>query len=228
MPASLALLSGCQPTPVATSSPPTTTVTATAGVATEAPSPNAPPAVEAPSPYRLGDEEPLREGLVELEGVVRPTKGGLDVRGVTIALETLQRALPPQSRRVGYDDLLGTKLRVVAELEARHADPPDPDEPAIQSRGGDWLVVRELHRATVLEPAVMIEGEVARSKGLLAVGKHLVTRADLAWSLVGVDPVGKRVRLWGQPRVHVCHPQAQCLIGGEIPMFDVARAELLE
>ena len=176
----------------------------------------------------MADDEALREGLVKFEGVVRPTKGGLDVRGVTLALERLQGVLPEEHRALGYDELLGAKLRVVVVLEARSSDSPAPGAPAIQSRSGDWFVAQELRSAKVLEPAVMIEGEVSRSKGLMAVGEHLVTRADLAWSLRGVDPIGKRVRLWGQPRTHVCDPRAQCLVGGSIPMFDVARAELVE
>ena len=180
------------------------------------------------APPTLTADEALREGLVTLEGVVRPTKGGLDLRGVTLALERLKRVLPEESRAVGYDELLGSKLSVVVELEARHGAAAAPDQPAIQARSGDGFVARELREATILEPPVVIEGEVSRSKGLLAVGKHLVTKSDLSWSLRGVDPMGKRVRLWGQPRTHVCHPQAQCLVGGSIPMFDVARAELVE
>ena len=36
---------------------------------------------------------------------------------------------------------------------------------------------------------------------------------------------GDRVRLYGQPRTYVCPPDAQCLIGGSIPIFDIGRAE---
>ena len=216
----------CQSSPAApTPEPPAPpTVTASAGPVNE----TAPPGAMAPAstPHHVSADEPLREGLVELEGIVRPTKGGLDVRGVTFSLEALQRALNDDS--MSHGDLLGTKLRVVAELEAHESHPRAPGEPAIQTRGGRWFEPRELHAATIVAPAVMIEGEVSPSKGLLSVGEHMVTRADLSWSLVGVDPIGKRVRLWGQPRVHVCHPQAQCLVGGKIPMFDVARAELVE
>jgi hypothetical protein len=59
------------------------------------------------------------------------------------------------------------------------------------------------------------------------VGQHLVRRDDLDWSLVAGWKDGDRVRLWGQPRVVVCDPRAQCLLGGSIPMFDVGRAQKL-
>ena len=94
-------------------------------------------------------------------------------------------------------------------------------------RVGDFFSARRVHAVAIVAPPVVIEGTVSRSKGLLQVGDHLVTRDDLAWSLQGKDPIGKRVRLWGQPRTHVCDPRAQCLVGGTIPMFDVGRAELV-
>jgi len=180
-----------------------------------------------PQPRAIPDGASLGDGLVEFSGILRPTKGGLDVRGVTLALETLTTALHPRDRALTYDDLLGTKLRVVAELEARAADSPAGDL-AVQTRSGHWYEVRRLVAAEVLARAELIEGVVSRSKGFFAVAKHLVTRDDLSWALRGVDPVGQRVRLWGQPRVQACAPAAQCLIGGELPMFDVARAEVVK
>ncbi|MEZ4439445.1 MAG: hypothetical protein R3B72_10170 [Polyangiaceae bacterium] len=216
-------LAGCPPSEppaptveVGSAAPPTTEIAE--------PAPAAPTKTSAP--LRLGDDEPLREGLVEMTGMVRPTKGGLDVRGVTFALETLTAALPPGSDEPGYDELIGAKLRVVAELHARHAASNDGDV-AIQSRAGDWFEARRLVEASILAPAATLEGRVGRSKGFYAVGDRLVSREDLAWSLRGVDPVGKRVRLRGQPHTHVCPPQAQCLISGELPLFDVADAELV-
>jgi len=191
----------------------------------------APPASDAsdaePAPRAIADDGALAAGLVEFSGVVRPTKGGLDVRGVTFALETLQSTLPERDRELSYDELLGAKLRVVAELEAREAEPQSGGL-AVQTRSGHWFEARRLLSAEVLKRATLLEGEVGRSKGFFSVEKHLVTRDDLGWALRGVDPVGKRVRLWGQPRVQVCAPAAQCLIGGELPMFDVARAELVK
>jgi hypothetical protein len=193
-----------------------------------APAPSATETSEAePQPRPIADDAPLGAGLVEFSGFVRPTKGGLDVRGVTFALEALQAKLPEADRALSYDELLGAELRVVAELEAREADQPSGDL-AVQTRSGHWLEARRLVSAEVLKRATLLEGEVGRSKGFLTVGKHLVTRDDLSWALRGVDPVGKRVRLWGQPRVQVCAPAAQCLIGGALPMFDVARAELVK
>lgn len=181
---------------------------------------------KAAAPRPIGADEPLKEGLVSFQGMLQGTKGGFDVRGVILDFDDLRAALPSDARRKSNDELLGAKLEIVAELIAHHAEPQKPDEPQIQMRSGDWFSATKLVSAKVVAPAVRIEGVVGRSKGLLTVGKHLVTRDDLDWSLKGADAVGKKVRLWGQPRIYRCPPQAQCLLEGEIPMFDVARAEL--
>lgn len=154
-----------------------------------------------------------------------PTKGGVDVRGVTFSVEALSSALA-SAGAVHEDDLLGAKLAIVAELEQVSA-PEAPEGIAVQSRAGTWLRPKRLLSARVVAPAQMITGEANRSKGFMVVGEYLVSRKDLAWALAGQDPEGKRVRLWGQPRTVVCDPNSQCLAGGSLPLFDVGRAELV-
>ena len=43
-----------------------------------------------------------------------------------------------------------------------------------------------------------------------------------------VDAVGKRVRARGTLRIHRCGPQEQCLVGGEIPIFEATSIELVD
>jgi len=205
------------PEPVAVS-------TAAHDAAEEPPPSPAPPPVAAP--LDLDDEAELREGLMSFVGMARPTKGGIDVRGVVFSVEALEKALKASGiTTTGYDELLGAKLRVVADLEARDTYEPKPGEPMIQTRSGGFIS-KELVEADLVNPPEMIEGQITRSKGLFQVGKHLVNRDALSRSLSGEEAEGKRVRLWGQSRTYVCAPQEQCLTTGRLPMFDVARAEL--
>ncbi|MGE0326771.1 MAG: hypothetical protein AB7K71_03680 [Polyangiaceae bacterium] len=178
------------------------------------------------APREIPEDAPLSEGVVSFEGMLRGTKGGFDVRGVVFEFAELRQPLPESERSKTDDELLGAKLRIVAELRSHHAEPQPPGEPQLQMRSGDWMSAVKVFSVEVAKPAVMIEGVVSRSKGLFTVGKHMVSRDDLDWPFKGADVVGKKVRLWGQPRTYVCPPQAQCLISGEIPMFDVARGEL--
>lgn len=196
--------------------------------ASAAPEPSSAPTAT-PDPEIVADDAPLRAGRVQFEGMVRPTKGGLDVRGVTVALETLEATLANGGgKRTSYDELLGSRVRLAAELVREQADEPRPDEVHVQSRSGAWFRVVAIQRAEIVIPAQMIEGELSRSKGFFALAGHLVRTDDLAWALVGqADLVGRRVRLWGQPRTVQCAPNAQCLLGGSLPLFDVGRAELL-
>lgn len=175
-------------------------------------------------PTAIEEEEELQSGLVEFRGMVRPTKGGVSVRGVTFAVEHLVAAVPSYP---DIDAMLGDRVRIVAELEARdgHAS---TEGVVAQARAGPWFVPIRLVSAVVVDEAVVIEGDVQRSKGLYSVGGHLVRREDLAWALGGRDPLGRRVRLWGQPRTVDCPPMTQCLVSGSLPMFDVGRAELVE
>lgn len=160
--------------------------------------------------------------------MLRPTKGGLDLRGVTFSLEALSAALEAEGGPArGYDDLLGARVSVVASLKSV-ADPAQPESKrgAVQRRSGAHFVSDDLISAQIEAEAEQIEGLVARSKGLLSVSKYLVQREDLRWALPGApDAIGLRVKLWGQPRTVHCNPEEQCLIGGSLPMFDVARAE---
>jgi hypothetical protein len=157
--------------------------------------------------------------------MVRPTKGGLDVRGVTFSFEALRtalakgEALPPR-----YDDLLGAQLSVVARLVKGSSEQGSGDI-VVQGRAGDWWRVEALISAQLVAKPQQIAGEVKRSKGYFAVGQYLVSPSDLAWSLQGGEALGKRVHLWGQPRTVQCDPRAQCLRDGALPLFDVGRAE---
>ncbi|MCA9641382.1 MAG: hypothetical protein H6718_28675 [Polyangiaceae bacterium] len=178
------------------------------------------------TPREIAKDEPLSEGLVSFQGMVLGAKEGFDIRGVIFEFSELRGALPDSLRDQKNDELLGSKLRVVAVIRSHHSAPQDPAEPQLQMRSGDWWSADGVRSVELVAPAVMIEGVVGRSKGLFTVGKHMVSREDLSWPFKGADVVGKEVRLWGQPRTYVCPPQAQCLIEGAIPMFDVARGEL--
>ena len=94
----------------------------------------------------------------------------------------------------------------------------------IQQHRCSVFVPHSIESITIVKPAETIEGTLSRSKGLFAVGDRLVTSEDLGWSLRDAK-TGDRVRLYGQPRTYVCPPDAQCLIGGSIPLFDIGRAE---
>ncbi len=211
---------------------PTAEVDVTAAPQTTAAAPaTAAPVASASAARVIEDGAPLSPGLVELTGMVRPTKGGFDVRGVTIDHAALTDAVAPQRPAgAGSDWVLGAKLRLTADLVREGSDePPASGGLAVQSRAGTWFRVRRIDRVEVVAPAVPIEGELARSKGLYAIAGHLVTADDLGWSLASLNGKfeKKRVRLWGQPRTVHCEPNAQCLVEGSLPMFDVGRAEVL-
>lgn len=196
----------------------------TAAIPSVAPPPAPPPAIAsaaAPTAEPIPEGEPLRAGVVAFTGVVRPTKGGYSVLGVV-----LDRGDVETKSGAREAALLGAKLRVVAHLERRPPASPQADGIVAQTRDGGFHVI-ELHEVEIIAPPEVIEGVVSRSKGLFQVGDRMVSQDDLAWSLQGEQPVGQRVRLWGQPRDYRCPPMAQCLIEGVIPMFDVGRAELL-
>ncbi|MBK8212792.1 MAG: hypothetical protein IPK71_03505 [Myxococcales bacterium] len=195
--------------------------------------PSAPPAastsVSAAPPKSVGplreiaDEEPLAEGRVVFEGMARPTKGGVSVRGVTLDEADVSRLLQANGRG-DAEAHLGARLRVVAVLEKVESSPQKPGEPVMQMRVGTFFAPRAVEAITVVRAAEVLEGVLSRSKGMFAVGDRLVTSEDLGWSLRDAK-TGDRVRLYGQPRTYVCPPDAQCLIGGSIPLFDIGRAE---
>lgn len=172
----------------------------------------------------LADDAPLESGMVLFEGMVLPTKGGVNVRGVTFSVEALTSLLHPGTLNV--DEILGARIRVVAVLHRVDGGPEPPGDEAIQRRAGVSYHPRKLISAEIVAEPMQIEGEVHPSKGFYSVGQYLVSRRDLAWAFAGRDVQGERVRLWGQPRIVVCEPEAQCLLGGELPIFEVGRAEL--
>ncbi|MEM9695888.1 MAG: hypothetical protein AAGA56_25315, partial [Myxococcota bacterium] len=186
----------CTPSPAepAPTSPPVLVSAAPAS----RPAPPPPPVVaRAPTLVVVGDAQALREGRVEFAGIVQPTKGGLLVRDVVLTFEQIRAALVGRSPLASEEALLGARLRVVADLAAR---PPAPEARAelVQQRGGQSLHALRLVETEVTKPPQTIEGFVSRSKGFFRVGEHLVARNELAWSLRGIDPIGKRVKLWGQ------------------------------
>lgn len=180
----------------------------------------------------LADGAPLEEGQVVFQGMVRPTKGGFDVRGVTLdGGETPPRVRLPQGDSgppLSYDGLLGAVLRVTAELRRVTSEPRADGSPRVQSRGGMWFHAERVLDLELVKRPEVVEGEIQRSKGLFSVGPYLVERSELGWALPNDGgEKGGRVRLYGQPRTVVCEPNAQCLLGGELPLFDVGRAERL-
>jgi hypothetical protein len=154
----------------------------------------------------------------------------VDVRGVTIDDGLLRARLVAAEEGAPPADLaalLGAVLRVTATLDERRVDSPFDDAGlAVQTKMGRFFDVAELERVEVVTPAAVIEGTVGRSKGLFTVAGRLVDRHDLARAVPGAE-AGRRVRLWGQPRDYVCRPDEQCLLQGELPLFDVARGEAL-
>jgi hypothetical protein len=203
------------------------------------PSPDArtkPPPVQngasASSPSNeLADEAPLVQGHAVFRGMIRPTKGGYEVHGAIVDDSALRKALAsaPGSDPKNADWFLGAVVRIEGEVQKHEAAPAQSkDEPVAQMRAGSWTEVTRIDSATIVEPAKVIEGTLSRSKGFFALAGRLVTPADLDWSLAPEGGrEGDRVRLHGQPRTVVCEPNAQCLIQGSLPLFDVGRAERL-
>jgi hypothetical protein len=221
-----AWIAGCAPraepgpTPATPATPSASAVASASGAPLDA----------GPAPRLLGRDGPLEEGRVSWEGIVRPTKGGYDVRGVTLDGEELPRRLAESA----VDGLpktpewfLGAVVRVTAALRRHEAVAERTDGGlAVQTRNGTWFVATRVERVEMVAPAQSIEGTLGRSKGLYSLGAYLVERSDVEWSLRGAGE-GSRVRLWGQPHTVKCGPQEQCLIGGTLPMFEIGRAERL-
>lgn len=181
---------------------------------------------------QIPDDAPLEVGLVRFEGMVRPTKDGYDVRGAVFDHEELASALRSvEAGRREPEWFLGAKIRVTAELASVGSEQaPSSGELPAQGRAGLWLDVRTVRGVEVVAEPVQIDGTLTRSKGFFALGGYLVTQEDVRWSLVALNGryESKRVRLWGQPRTVKCEPNAQCLIEGSLPIFDVGRATILE
>lgn len=176
----------------------------------------------------IAPNAPLEEGHVTFQGMVRGTKGGYDVRGVIIDDDILPKALAtaPEAKTQDRDWLLGTVVKITGVLHKHSAPPQEPGEPAIQMRSGTWFDLEKLETVVVVKAAEMIAGPLVRSKGFFSVGSHLVSESDVAWALSPQGgKEGDRVRFYGQSRTVDCEPNAQCLIEGSLPLFDVARAE---
>jgi hypothetical protein len=178
----------------------------------------------------IAPNAPLENGHVTFQGMVRPTKGGYDVRGVIVGDGTLPKALAHArgAAEKNSDWFLGAIVRLTGQLVKHEAPPPSKDGLVMQMRSGTWFDLERLEAASVVKPAEMIEGTLHRSKGFFSVGGRLVTAEDVAWSLGPKgSATGEDVRLFGQSRTVVCEPNAQCLLEGSLPLFDVGRAERL-
>jgi len=200
---------------------------------TNASAPSSTPSQAAPAMpdiREIAPDEPLEPGRVAFQGLVRPTKGGYTVRGVIIGDDLLPKALAdaPGAGDKPPEWFLGSIVRVTGVVRRQSSAPASSDGVIMQTRSGDWSEVVQIEAASVITPPEIIEGTLARSKGFFAVGGRLVSRDDVAWSLgpQGAEE-GDRVRLYGQARTVVCEPDAQCLIEGSLPLFDVGRAERL-
>lgn len=177
----------------------------------------------------LGRTSPLEGGRVAFEGVVRPTKGGFDVRGVSFDDGAFRAQLAGfvDGKPADPDWFLGALVRVTTTLEKRHvASATDDAGLVMQTKVGDFFVTVGPVQIELRANAVLLEGTLVRSKGYFGVGGRLVDPADVAWALAGAK-VGAKVRLFGQPYDYKCAPEAQCLVGGVLPLFDVGRGEVV-
>jgi hypothetical protein len=212
----LGILAACTPSPEARQAQP-------------APS-DAPPTSSTQS-EQAADAPPKEGQHVVFQGMVRPTKGGYEVHGVIVDGGDLQKALASAPGRdpKNSDWFLGAVVRIEGELHKHEAHPEqDPDGPVMQTRSGTWMQARRIDSASIVKPAEIIEGTLARSKGMFSLAGRLINREDLDWSLApnGARD-GDRVRLHGQSRTVICEPNAQCLVEGSLPLFDIGRAERL-
>ena len=175
--------------------------------------------------------QPLQPGHVTFTGMVVPTKGGYRVGEAIVDGALLIAALPTPGRGAVIEDewFVGAKLRVTGILEHVDATTAAPtDGLQTQTHTSSWWALRRVDAVAVANPAVMIEGTLTASKGLFALDKYLINRSDLAWALA---PEGgkadEQLRVWGQPYVVTCAPNAQCLLSGQLPIFVVGRAQRL-
>ncbi|MFO0612935.1 MAG: hypothetical protein U0414_10125 [Polyangiaceae bacterium] len=251
--AGLLSLSGCaSPGPTAT---PKSTEDPTAPKSSEVAVTPSTPASSPPknAPAEIAEADPVHPGYVSFTGMITPAKDGFSVRGVVVTeklrdqIRSVVDVLPKDP-----DWFIGAKVKLTGKV-AQHDD--DPRGPGLaggpggivsQGHDGAWMSLDVIDRIELVALPVVVEGELTRSKGLFALDpctetphekgapptrpcSYLVSRGDLAWSLVGSGGgnEGDRVRLFGQPRLVVCDPRDPCLTGGTIPMFDVGRAEKL-
>ncbi len=188
-----------------------------------------PPRANARAVKKLEDESPLEIGDVVFEGMVRPTKGGFDVRSVTLDEPLVRRWMTQavDGTPTDPDWLLGARVRVTATLRAHDEPATSKGGLAVQSRQGTFFLVARLDSIELVKNAETLEGTLARSRGFFALADHLIATDALEWSLAPRGGhIGDHVRLRGQSRVAQC-TTPQCLLGGSLPLFDVARAERL-
>jgi hypothetical protein len=172
----------------------------------------------------LGEHDKLEAGLVTFEGMVRRAKGGLDVRGVLLDEGDVKTALAAPV--ADLESLLGARVRVTASLveHDERANGGPRGEPA-QQRTGLFFQPKKLHAVSVVAEAQVLEGTLGRSKGFFMLEGKLVDHHELDRALAPKAAAsGERVKLYGQARTVVCDPNAQCLIEGQLPLFDVGRA----
>lgn len=189
----------------------------------------APSRVATPEAAAAEETGPIAEGVTTWRGMVVPTKGGFQIRGVTVDHEAFTKLLFASAIDGDPSDsdwYLGAVVRVHGTV-VRHADEgPDPSGLHAQRRAGSWLGATRLEWVELVRNAEQIEGVLRRSKGFFSVGKALVTPRDIGWAVVGAAE-GDKVKLWGQLRVEVCDPRAQCLVEGSLPIFEVGRGQKL-
>ncbi len=172
---------------------------------------------------------PIAEGLTTWRGMVVPTKGGFQIRDVTVEhgrFTELLFASAIDGLPSDPDWYLGAVVRVRGTV-VRHADEaPDGGPIHAQRRAGSWLGASRLEWVELVKNAEQIEGVLHRSKGFFSVGKALVAPRDIGWAIAGAQE-GDKVKLWGQLHVQVCDPRAQCLLEGSLPIFAVGRGKKL-
>ncbi len=185
--------------------------------------------VPASAAITIAPGQPLVAGHVTFTGMAVPTKGGYRVSEAVVDDTILTAALPkPASGAVIEAEwFVGANLQITGMIEQIDAATSTTiDGQQMQNRTGRWFALQRIDALAVANPAVMIEGTLAPSKGFFSLDKYLINRSDLDWALSpSGGKAGERLRLWGQPYVVTCAPNAQCLIGGQLPIFVVGRAQ---
>lgn len=218
------------PTPRSSTTPGSSPDSIAAGSAAVTPTTTA-TTVAAPAAITIAPGQPLVAGLVTFTGMVVPTKGGYRVGEAVVDDTVLTAALPkPASGAVIEAEwFVGAKLQItgmIEQIDAAAATTADGEQ--MQTNAGSWFALRRIDAVAVASPAVMIEGTLTNSKGMFALDKYLINRSDLAWALApNGGKAGEQYRVWGQPYVVTCAPNAQCLLGGQLPIFVVGRAQRL-
>lgn len=209
----------------------TTEVSLPAAASGAASSPAASASVVSPADAtKIAEGDDVRPGYISFTGMITPAKDGFHVRGVTVTEKLRDRMKDTHDvTPTDPDWFLGAKVTLTGRVVQREDHPMSEGGIVSQGHEGAWLAMDAVDGIELVAMPVVVEGTLTRSKGLFQIGEYLVTKDDLAWSLVstGGGKEGDRVRLFGQPRVHHCDPRAQCLSGGSIPLLDVGRAQKL-